>query len=84
MYNKKKDTCDICGITKEKAKKHPIKTGIDHPDYAYTTSFSLSYDGGVYCAKCNRERELEKLFKSMDAYEAKHGNLDILKGNQNE
>lgn len=70
-YNFDKDTCDRCGITKEEAKKHPVATGIDHPEYKTTTSFYLSYDGGVLCARCHRESELESLFKLMDAVDAK-------------
>jgi hypothetical protein len=65
-YNKEKDTCDRCGITKEAAKNHPVKTGINHPDYATTTSFYLSWDGGVTCARCHRELEIRKIFKAMD------------------
>lgn len=70
-YNYEKDICDRCGIDKEEAKKHPVSTGIDHPEYRYSTSFSLSTDGTVKCAKCHREEELEKLFNTMDAIDAK-------------
>jgi hypothetical protein len=67
QYNFEKNTCDRCGITKEEAKKHPVETGIDHPQYRLSTSFNLSLGGGVHCEKCHRESELEKLFTAMDA-----------------
>lgn len=72
-YNFEKDTCDDCGITKEEAKKYPVNTGINHPDYRTTTSFSLSNNGGVWCARCHRERELRLLMAAMDRYAEKHG-----------
>lgn len=66
-YNNNKDTCDRCGITKETAKKFPVDTGINHYQYRYSTSFYLSFTGGVLCAKCHKESELESLFRVMDA-----------------
>jgi hypothetical protein len=69
-YNHDKDTCDDCGITKTEAKKRPpVATGIDHPQYAFTRSFSLGHDGSVRCANCHREHELKSLFDLMDARE---------------
>ena len=65
-YNFEKNTCDRCGITKEEAKKRPVRTGINHPTYAWTTSFSLDDKGGVWCAACAREMELKSLFDLMD------------------
>ncbi len=66
-YNFDKNTCDKCGIDKDEAKKHPVDTGINHPEYRYSTSFYLSINGGVLCAKCHREEELKSLFNLMDA-----------------
>lgn len=68
-YDFDKNTCDRCGITKEEAKKHPVDTGIDHPFYRYTTSFSLGHNGEAWCARCARERALEQLFAAMDRAE---------------
>lgn len=57
-YNFDKDTCDLCGITKEKAKEIPVLTGIDHPKYKYSTSFYYSFTGEVLCAQCHRGKEI--------------------------
>jgi uncharacterized protein with PIN domain len=65
-YNFDKNTCDRCGTTKEEAKKHPVDTGINHPEYRYSTSFKLGFNGEVHCAKCHKELTLENLFKLMD------------------
>jgi hypothetical protein len=71
QYNFTKNTCDRCGVTKEEAQtRPPVDTGIDHPDYRYTKSFSLSLGGGVHCAACAREAELERLFAAMDRRDA--------------
>lgn len=70
-YNFDKNTCDRCGITKEEARKHPVDTGINHYLYRYTTSFSLGHNGEVWCARCHKEIELERLFALMDAREGK-------------
>jgi len=68
-YNFDKDICDRCGISKKEAEKYPIDTGINHPFYRYSTSFYLDTNGGVLCAKCHKETELESLFKLMDKLE---------------
>lgn len=70
-YNFDKDTCDRCGMTKEEAKNHPVDMGIECYPFRYSTRFYLSIDGGVLCAGCHKETELEKLFKLMDAIDAK-------------
>ena len=70
-YNFKKNTCDKCGIDKEEAKKYPIDTGINHPQYRYSTSFHLGLNGSVLCAKCNREEEIRLVFAAMDAADAR-------------
>jgi hypothetical protein len=69
-YDFDKDTCDRCGISKVEAKKHPVETGVNHPEYRFSTSFSLGSRGQVHCAKCNREMELESLFATMDKRDA--------------
>lgn len=71
QYNFDKETCDRCGITKQEAKKHPVDTGINHPQYRFTTSFYLGNRGQVNCAACHREMELETLFAAMDRIDAK-------------
>ena len=68
-YNFDKDVCNRCGISKKEAKKFPVNTGIDHPFYRYSTSFYLSMNGDVLCAKCNKEMELKKVFEAIDHYE---------------
>lgn len=78
-YNFDKNTCDKCGITKEEAKKFPVATGINHPEYRTTTSFSLSQDGGVLCARCNREAEIKSCMDAMDRYAEKHGEKKLAK-----
>jgi hypothetical protein len=65
-YNFTKNTCDRCGITKEKAMNHPVDTGINHPQYRYSTSFKLGFNGEVHCARCSKEIGLEQLFRAMD------------------
>lgn len=69
FYDTEKDTCDRCGITKAEARKHPVDTGINHPEYRYSTSFSLGSRGQVHCARCHREIELESLFAWLDRRE---------------
>ncbi len=69
-YNFEKDTCDLCGITKKAAKTRPVSTGINHPEYGTTTSFSLGYDSSVLCAACHKERELSNL---LTLFECKSG-----------
>lgn len=69
-YNLDKDVCDRCGITQKEAEKHPVATGINHPQYKYSTSFYLGTDGSVLCARCHKEKELEDLFKTMNARDA--------------
>ena len=60
--------CDRCKKTYGQRKKEPpMPTGINHPEYCFTTSFYLSYYGGVTCPECHKEMELESLFKLMDA-----------------
>ena len=55
-YDFDKKTCDEC-----KAKKTGNET--------IETSFRLSYDGGVLCARCHKEKKLKELFELMDARE---------------
>ena len=66
-YNFDKDTCDVCGITQEEAKKYPVDTGINHPEYCKSTSFRLSYDGGVWCARCHKEKSIKEVCDLMGA-----------------
>jgi hypothetical protein len=67
-YNYTKETCDRCGITKaQRNLKAPMSTGINHPEYCYTKSFSLGGNGEVLCPECAREKKLEQLFRVMDA-----------------
>jgi len=73
-YNFDKNTCDNCGITKEEAKNRPVATGINHPDYAYTTSFYLGHNGEVNCAACHRENELKLCFEAMDRHDKRKNN----------
>ncbi len=62
--------CDVCGIG-EKAydKIHPWN------NFAYLrdplASFRLSIDGSVLCGACNKEKQLESLFKLLDARDEK-------------
>ena len=73
-YNFKKETCDVCGISKEKRKNMPpMQTGINHPEYCLTTSFKLGFDGSVLCPECSKEKQLKELFDLMDRREI-HGN----------
>lgn len=69
-YNFEKQTCDICGITKkERDKLPPLHVNINHPEYQWTKSFKLGYNGEVWCPECHKEKKLELLFKIMDERE---------------
>lgn len=71
-YNFNKETCDKCGITKaQREKLPPMPTGIGHPEYCETKSFRLDYDGSVLCPECHKEKQLESLFRLMDARDKK-------------
>ena len=62
--------CDECGITSKEADKRRV--GADYTRAGITkfeTSFRLGYDGSVLCAKCYKEKSLEKLFTLMDKRE---------------
>ena len=65
-----KNTCDRCGITKE---KHDIK--YPWSPYAWArhkyASFRLGQDGSVLCGLCASEKQLEELFALMDARDKK-------------
>ena len=67
-YNFNKDTCDKCGITKEafKQKKSYYFYSLN-PAEKSQASFQLGYDGSVLCYDCHKEKQLESLFKQMDA-----------------
>lgn len=72
MYNFTKKTCDICNISEEERnKKPPMQTGINHPVYCETKSFSLGYDGSVLCPERAKEKNLESLFVMMDEKDKK-------------
>lgn len=62
-YDHEKTICDICGISKKEAEKHPVDMGINHPTFRYSTAFYLSDDGTVRCAWCHRENQLRILLK---------------------
>lgn len=71
--NPKNNVCVRCGITQEESNKLPaVATGINHPDYDFTKSFYLAGANNgndpayIWCPRCHRESELEKLFAVMD------------------
>lgn len=71
-YNFDKDTCDKCGVSKAQLKKlPPFDTGINHPEYRWSRSMSLGFDGSVLCPRCAKEQELKGLFDLMDKAEAR-------------
>ena len=62
--------CAICGIS-EKAydKIHPWSVFNYNRDEL--ASFRICANGDIICGACHKERQLEKLFKLMDARENK-------------
>ena len=66
--------CDKCGITSEQADKQRHGAYFTRGQYGrrqFETSFRLSYDGGVLCAKCHKEDSLKSLFELMNKKEQK-------------
>lgn len=62
--------CDKCGIgEKDYDKIHPWSNWNYNRDPL--ASFRLSTNGGVLCGACHKEKELEDLFKLMDARDEK-------------
>ena len=79
--------CNRCGITQlEREKLPPMRTGIDHPEHAWTKSFYLqncswikndTYEAIVWCPECHKEHQLEDTFAAMDRYAEKHGEAKL-------
>lgn len=68
-YDFTKNACDTCSITREERDKKPaMLTGIDHPEYYQTRSFSLGADGSCLCPECAKEASLKSLFALTDAH----------------
>lgn len=68
-YNREKNTCDICGITKEENEKKLI-TGVKLTyQERMNSSFLLGHNGEVWCPICFKEKELQELFDLMDKRE---------------
>jgi len=64
--------CDICSITPEEAEKQNHGAYFERGSErrrSFETSFRLSYDGGVMCAKCHKEHSLKQIFDLMDKRE---------------
>lgn len=62
-------TCNRCGITPKQAEEQGIGAFVrrgQHQEAKFETSFKLSYDGGVLCARCHKEKSLKSLFDLMD------------------
>ena len=70
-YNFEKNTCDICGITKEENLKKYIPDGYITAtrDIRMEASFHLGHSGEVWCPSCFREKELQEIFDLMDKRE---------------
>jgi len=58
----------MCGITPDKADKQKHGAYSTRGQYGspqFETSFRLSFDGGVLCAKCHKESSLKQVFDLM-------------------
>jgi len=72
-HNFDKNTCDVCGITKEENEKNYKEETPHLTNYQnkMKASFRLGFNEEVWCPKCYKEIELEKLFVLMDKREKK-------------
>jgi hypothetical protein len=68
-YNREKDTCDICGITKKDNEKRFISSKYGTYQERMESSFLLGHNGEVWCPYCFKEKELNELFDLMDRRE---------------